>query len=112
MSFESLENTNISEAEIIEILDAEGPEDPETEALLERYVDQCRSEIAAKYAGQPDAEASSRTDLETEIKIATLYLQTKKYKDLGREDLKKAREAALQDPTTQDLVEQIDSLNL
>ena len=110
MSFESPENSKISEAEVIEALNGKGLEGPEAKALLERYVNECQLEADAKYAADPTAETSNRANLETAIKISILYSKTKDYKDLAREGLEEAREAAFQNPATQDLVEQIDLL--
>jgi hypothetical protein len=110
MSFESPENSKISEAEIIEALNAKGLEDVEVKALLDKYISQCQLEADAKYAANPTAETSNRANLEAAIKIATLYSKTDKYKDLGRAGLEEAREAVFQDPATQDLMEQINSL--
>lgn len=110
MSFESPENSKISEAEVVEALNVKGLEDPEAKALLEKYIDECQAEADAQYAANPTAETSNQANLEAAIKIATLYSKTDGYKDLGREGLAEAREAAFQDPATQDLVEQIDLL--
>ena len=101
----------ITEEVLIEGLNTKGIEDQETRELLEKYVDQCHAEADAEALADPEnPEASNRANIKADVKIATLYSKTDKYKDQARESLEDARWATSQNDSTQDLVKQIDAL--
>lgn len=108
---ESFEKIPVSEEVVIEVLNTRGVEDPEARELLGKYVDQCHAEADAEAAADPEsAEASNRANIKAEIKIALLYSKTDKYKEQARGALEESLMAASQDPSTQDLAEQIENL--
>jgi hypothetical protein len=101
----------ISEQEVIEALNTKGLEDPEAKEMLGIYVDKCHAEADAEAASDPEIpEASNRANIKAEIKIATLYSKTEKYKDIARESLEEIYMAASQLESTQDLASEIELL--
>ncbi|OHA62194.1 MAG: hypothetical protein A2556_01030 [Candidatus Vogelbacteria bacterium RIFOXYD2_FULL_44_9] len=110
-SFNSFENSPVSEQEVVKILNSKGLEDNEARELLVRYVDQCHVEADTEASADPESSiTSNRANIKAEIKIAILYSKTENYRDLAISSLEEALMAAVQDPSTQDLAEQIKGL--
>ena len=107
----TIEKNIILEQEVIDLLNLKGVEDPETKGLLEKYVDQCHSEADAEVLSSPDTPGiSNRSNIKADIKIASLYFKTERYKDYGKEALGEAYEAAIQNDSTLDLADEINRL--
>ena len=101
----------ITQEAVIESLNTKGIEDQEARDLLEKYVDQFHTEADAEAVSDPEnPRASNRAKIKADIKIATLYAKTIRYKDQARESLEDAYWAASQNESTKDLIEEIDSL--
>ncbi len=103
----SLEDAPVTIESVIQTLDEKGVEDPEAKALMLKLIDQYQAEESAD---PKSGEASTRAKIECEIKIAQIYLATKRYRDEGINSLWDALEMAIQRDTYQDLQQKIRSL--
>jgi len=97
----------IKEQEVVDALNNDGMENPETKDLLTKYADQCHAEADIKALANPNL--SNQANIEAELKIVELYSKTK-YKDYAYDSLMSLYEAAIQNNLTKDLVERINLL--
>src|SRR5579871_2589711 len=105
-SFESFEKTPVSEKVVIEALNAKGIEDLETLELLGKYADQCHAEADREVEADPEnADLPNRANIKAEIKIASVYFKSEKYKADGIASLEEALFSAKQTETTAYLAE-------
>ena len=110
-SLESKNNIPILEQEVVLILDTCNVGAPEAITMLGKYVDQCHGDANEEsMSNKGSAPVSNRANIKAEIKIATVYLKSQKYKEQGIESLEEALLAASQSEATADLAEQIQLL--
>ncbi len=85
-----------------------GVEHQEAMELLVKYIDQCHAEADVEANTDPESSrVSNRANIKADIKIASLYSKTDKYKQQALDSLDEALLASSQDDSTKDLVEEI-----
>ena len=107
----SMEGQPVSEGWVIEILNNFEVDSPQAIEAVQKYIDQCHTEAdidAAENGG--DAVANNRANIKAEIKIATMFCKTQKYKQYGINNLSVAYMNAKENDVTADLAVDAESL--
>jgi hypothetical protein len=100
------EQAEVTEAQIIQALDAKGIEDVETKELLVKYASKLESDFENKNPQDPN-----RAHFECTLTLARMYAKTEKYKEYALQSVKELFEAnTLKEDRDEEIKDLIDSL--
>lgn len=95
---------NISEQEVLELLDTRGLEDEEVRMKLNCYAERCEAEANAQAAADPEnLEVSNYANILCQFRLASLYLKSRRYFKEGVRAMMETQMAASYAESTKDI---------